>query len=346
MLKYPIRCFFRLLLLICVAAPCKAQSLTGIWENTERFIEYTPKADSASADTLHIVLKTYYRYVYEDMGEYPVTCAPDEQSEGLYQLAVRYPQGKKAAETSLWVYRDSLFSSFYKKIPYTIGNSNGPAARPLSVEAEPTSADGGTDQTHMLDGFWIEQGHRDGLLIYPQESPAFFDAYFFMGSEYIKFRYWKNESEYQEKYAVFQHIDGKSISVPKLITQYGSVYNCITSNGSKLKNYEKGSFVLEKNGDALSLTITPQGSGPGTHAAGDTYPHQRYPRIEKLPVAYDEKAGIFAFGSPFLLRSAVTDLQDEILKHNSLKRPPPEPLIKADELDFYWERIKEIRKER
>lgn len=343
MLKHPMHRFFLLLLLICAALPCMAQSLTGIWENTERFIEYTPKTDSASADMLHIVLKTYYRYVYEDMGEYPVTCVPDGQAESVYQLAVRYPQSKKAAETSLWVYKDALFSSFYKKIPYTVGNES--AGQSLSAETA-AGANDGTKQAYILDGFWIEQGHRDGLLIYPQESPAFFDAYFFMGTEYIKFRYWKNESEYQEKYAVFQHINGKNISVPKLITQYGSAYNCITSNGSKLKNYEKGSFVLEKNGDTVSLTITPQGGGPGTHAAGDTYPHQRYPRIEKQAVAYDEKAGVFAFGTPFLLRSAVTNLQAEISKHNSLKRPPPEPLIKADELDFYWERIKEIRKER
>ncbi len=93
------------------------------------------------------------------------------------------------------------------------------------------------------------------------------------------------------------------------------------------------------------LTLIPQGGGPGTYAIGDVYPNQKYPKVQSLPLYYSETDTAFAFGEPFLIRSSISDLQGEIKRHNSLKRPPPEPLLKADELDFYWERIKEIRKQ-
>ena len=128
-------------------------------------------------------------------------------------------------------------------------------------------------------------------------------------------------------------------------TQYGTVYSCITDNGSKLKNYEKGTVSIADANGVRQLTLTPQGGGPGTHAVGDVYPHQKYPQVQALPLYYNESDGAFAFGEPFLTRSPISDLQEEITRHNSIKRPPPEPLLKADELDFYSDRIKEIRKQ-
>ena len=68
---------------LILSLPCPAQSLTGVWENGERFIEYTGKADGAAEDTLRIVLKTYYRFVYEDMGAYPVSVKQND-TENTY----------------------------------------------------------------------------------------------------------------------------------------------------------------------------------------------------------------------------------------------------------------------
>ena len=326
-----------LFLFLILSLPCPAQSLTGIWENSERFIEFTGKDGNTVADTLRIVLKTYYRFVYDDMGTYPII-AEQDKGGNIYSLQIRYPGFKIPITTSVWVHAGGLFTSFYKKIPFTF-----PAER---QQNNPQSGIDASLQPTGLDGFWVEQGFRDGILIYQQEAPPFFDAFFFNGTQYIRFRYWTGDFEYKDKRAEFTFNDGAPVAVPKFIRQYDTVYSCITDNGSKLKNYEKGTLSIESdNGGMRRLTLTPQGGGPGAHATGDVYPHQRYPKIQALPLYYNISDGAFAFGEPFLTRSSISDLQEEITRHNSLKRPPPEPLLKADELDFYWDRIKEIRKQ-
>ncbi|EPF27845.1 hypothetical protein C5N99_10770 [Treponema medium] len=342
-----IKHFYTILsLFLILSLSCPAQPLTGIWENSERFIEYTGKADGTTEDTLRIVLKTYYRFVYEDMGTYPVK-VKQEDTGNIYSLNIRYQGFRTPVTTSVWVHNTGLFSSFYKKTPHNIVTDTQQSRSSLvSAGANADTQPMRSPLTAILDGFWVEQGFRDGILIYQQEAPAFFDAFFFNGTQYIKFRYWTGDFEYKEKYARFAFDDGLQVTVPKFIRQYDTIYSCITDNGSKLKNYEKGSVLISDGGNGIQqLTLTPQGGGAGTHAVGDVYPHQKYPKIQGLPLYYDETDGAFAFGEPFLTRSSISDLQEEIKRHNSLKRPPPEPLLKADELDFYWERIKQIRKQ-
>ena len=336
-----------LLLFLIFSPPCPAQSLTGIWENAERFIEYTDtgKTGDTADDTLRIVLKTYYRYVYDDIGTYPVA-AEQENTGNMYSLRIRYPGYKTPVSADVWVHGDGLFASFYKKVPHTLAvGTQQNAAQSGIEEIQTNSSSVASSPATVLDGFWVEQGFRNGILIYQQEAPAFFDAFFFHGTRYIRFRYWKGDFEYKEKRAGFVCDDGSQVSVPKFIRQYDAIYSCITDNGSKLKNYEKGTVSISDANGVRQLTLTSQGGGPGTHAVGDIYPHQTYPKIQALPLYYDETDGAFAFGEPFLNRSPIANLQEEITRHNSLKRPPPEPLLKADELDFYWDRIKEIRKQ-
>ena len=338
--------FISLSLFLSLSLPCPAQSLAGVWENGERFIEYTGKADGTEADTLRIVLKTYYRFVYEDMGVYPVR-AKQDNTGNMYSLNIRYQGARGSVTTNVWVHDNGLFSSFYKKTPYKlVSERRETPASPASASADTHSQSGYSPSAAVLDGFWVEQGFRDGILIYQQKAPAFFDAFFFNGTQYIKFRYWTGDFEYKEKYAGFAFEDGLQVSVPKFIRQYDTIYSCITDNGSKLKNYEKGSITISDGGSGIQqITLTPQGGGPGTHALGDVYPNQKYPKVQGLPFHYSKTDAAFAFGEPFLTRSSILDLQKEISRHNSLKRPPPEPLLKADELDFYWERIREIRKQ-
>ena len=347
-MKYIKHFCISLSLLLILSIPCPAQSLTGIWENPERFIEFIGKDNRTVADTLRIVLKTYYRFVYDDMGSYPIA-AEQEKSKNVYSLQIRYPGFKIPITTSVWVYADGLFTSFYKKIPFTLATErqqNKPQSGVVESSISTQSGIGASLQPTILDGFWVEQGFRDGILIYQQEAPPFFDAFFFNGTRYIRFRYWTGDFEYKDKHAEFTFDDGVPVAVPKFIRQYDAVYSCITDNGSKLKNYEKGTLSIESdNGGMQRLTLAPQGGGPGTHATSDVYPHQRYPKIQGLPLYYDKSDEAFSFGEPFLTRSSISDLQEEIKRHNSLKRPPPEPLLKADELDFYWERIKQIRKQ-
>jgi len=334
-----------LFLYIGLSAPCTAQPLTGIWENNERFIEYVENEGSNTEGLLRMVMKTYYRFVYEDIGAYPVTVQQDNAGN-RYALYIRYPQFKTPVRTDVWVHNTGLFTSFYKKIPCTIvPNTEQPASGSVPNEKTENTQPDALSPASILEGFWIEQGYREGILIYQQEAPAFFDAFFFTGTRYIRFRYWKGDFELKDKGAQFICENGDRVTVPKFIRQNDTVYSCITDNGSKLKNYEKGSFSIDTDDAPYRLTVTPQGGGPGTHAVGDTYPHSKYPQIQALPLYYDEQDAAFAFGAPFLIRSSVSNLPEEIIKHNHRRRPPPEPLFKADELDFYRERIKEIRKQ-
>lgn len=352
--KYITYCFV-LLFAVGVVTPGTTQTLAGVWENADRFIEYTPQTDNAAADSFHLVLKTYYRFVYEDIGSYPVAVQQGQDgSKNVYSLSIRYPQEKKTMQTDVWVQGDALFTSFYQKTAYTRSNSQRISEQPDTNNARASSIGvssasnaalrNASLQENLLDGFWIERGHRNGILIYRQEQPDFFDAFFFMGTQYIKFRYWKGDFDYNEKSALFSFGEDISISVPKLMRRDDTVYSCITGNGSKLKNYEQGQFTITNEGSGLRLTIIPQNGGPGTHAVGDTYPHHRYPQITALPFYYSADDSVFTFGEPFLTRSSITHLKEEIAAHNSRKRSPPEPLLKADELDFYWDRIKELRK--
>lgn len=279
-----------------------------------------------------MVLKTYYRYVYENMGTYPFMLNPESTPAGTYTARIRYANTKQESEISLWQFNDMLFSSFYVREPAQIQKS----------ESSDAAADSSGSAAGQLYGFWVEQGQRYGIFLYPQDNPAFFDAFFFDGSTYIMFRYWKSDSEYREQYANFQ-LNGQDIRVSKFIKRNADVYSCITGNGSIVRNYQKGSWQLEADNGQLYITLVPAGGGPGSHAAGDTYPHHRYPHFNRIPVHYDAVNGVFAFGQPFLSRSAVENLTEEIKKHNSLQRPAPEPQLQADRLDFRWERIKELR---
>ncbi|MGP1454203.1 MAG: hypothetical protein ACTTJ7_00345 [Treponema sp.] len=300
-----------------------AQALTGIWENTERLIEYTATENQESY-RMRVVLKPYYRFVYEDAGTYETTVVQAGPAKALYQLSIRYPNTKKQTSLPVWIDGDKLFTSFYKKEAFEVISPS-----PIAPQTD------NLQQRHEdpLEGFWIEQGHRSGICIYPQEPPEFLDAYFFMHGSYIKFRYWKdNELESKKSTAQFQLESGATVSVPKLLERSGCRYSCITSNSTTLRNYEKGSYHIATESEAPLLTLTAQGGGPGSRAVADTYPHQRYAPLRDVPLSYSTQDGTFAFGLPFLTRSALSDLDAEIQKHNSIRRPPPEPLLKADEV--------------
>ena len=299
------------------------QTLIGIWENTERLIEYTA-AGNQETYRMRVVLKPYYRFVYEDAGTYEAAVAQSDPAKALYQLSIRYPNTKMQTGLPVWIDGDALFTSFYKKEAFEV----------LSESPVPQKDDSPQQQHEdPLEGFWIEQGQRAGIRIYPQEPPEFLDAYFFMHGSYVKFRYWKdNELEFKEAAAQFQLENGAAVAVSKLLERSGCRYSCITSNSTTVRNYEKGSYHISTESETPLLTLTAQGGGPGSRAAADTYPHQRYAPLHAVPLSYSTQDGVFAFGLPFLKRAALSDLDAEIQKHNSIRRPPPEPLLKADEV--------------
>ncbi len=277
--------------------------ILGIWENGGRFIEFTK--DQNEKFNMRIVLKPYYRFVYDDVSKYTTGYGKLENSDSQFYLKVNYTLARKAIVLPVCVERDLFFTSFYKKFSYTV-NQKEPD---YSLQKNP------------LEGFWIEQGNRNGVLLYAVEVPKSIDAYFFSGESYIKFRYWLDDLAYNEKKAVIRAGDGNTYEFPKLLKRGELVYSCITSNGKALRNFETGTFFIkagknEQGKTNFSLTLNPQGSGPGTHSVADTYPHPDFPVMENLPLYLLDNNSVFAFGAPYLLRSKVSDLDAEIKKHN------------------------------
>ncbi len=275
----------------------------GIWENGGRFVEFSK--DAANKLNMRIVLKPYYRFVYDEVSKYNVSYKKDENSNSQGYLKIAYPRTRKAIVLPVCIENNLFFTSFYKKFAYTVNGQ-----KPSSLE-----------QKNLLFGFWVEQGNRDGILLYPNEVPKTIDAYFFTEDSYIKFRYWLDDLVYNEKKAFVQGKDGRTYEFPKFLKRGALVYSCITSNGRTLRNFETGTYSVntgknESGKENLSLSLHPQGSGPGTHSAPDTYPHPKFPVVENVPLYFLDNNAIFSIGYPYLERSKVFNLDEEIKKHN------------------------------
>ncbi len=281
--------------------------LLVIWENGGRFIEFTELDESHV--NMRIVLKPYYRFVYDDASKIKVDYTRIKNSESQFYLKFKYAFSRDSIALPVCVENNSFFTSFYKRVKYTENNS------------EPNYA----SRTNPMEGFWIEQGTRDGILLYPQEMPKSIDAYFFTKNSYIKFRYWLDDLVYSKKKAIVKGSSGKSYEFPKLLKRGKYVYSCVTSNGSVLRNFETGVYSIngDKNaadGKGLSLTLKKQGAGPGSDAVADVYPHQRFIEMKNLPLYILDRGQVFSIGDAYLLRSSITNLDAEIKAHNSKRR--------------------------
>ncbi|MGI5065907.1 hypothetical protein [Treponema putidum] len=310
------------------AFPENALDIEGIWENGGRFIEFSRDIEKDSLN-MRVVLKPYYRFVYEKMGNFSSSIEAVEDSKTQFYLRISYPYVKKAVVFPVCIEKNYFFTSFYKKIPYEIKKESSDN---LLEPKDENSANFLAGKRNLLDGFWIEQGSPDGILLYPNEAPASIDAYFFSGDDYIRFRYWLDDLEYNDKKVIVQMNDGISCEFPRLLKRGSLVYSCVTNTGSILRNYEKGKYTTFSNASAentqgLSLSFMPSGAGPGTHASPDTYPKAQFSVLENLPLYIMDDGNVFAMGSPFLIRSDIKDLDAEIEKQNAKRRAPPEPSI-------------------
>ncbi len=173
--------------------------LLGIWENGGRFIEFTEQDENHI--NMRIVLKPYYRFVYDDASKIKVENRKIGVSNSQFSLKFKYAFSRNSIAIPVCVENNSFFTSFYKRVKYTENN------------AEPNYE----DRTNPMEGFWIEQGTRDGILLYPQEMPKSIDAYFFTENSYIKFRYWLDDLVYSDKKAIVQGASGKTYEFPKLL---------------------------------------------------------------------------------------------------------------------------------
>ncbi|MEL5718988.1 hypothetical protein [Treponema pedis] len=297
-------------------------SIAGIWENKERFIEFSLLDDAEKTGiytennriflNMRTVLKPYYTFAYTEEGNCTVWVEDAEESNqhSLFYLHIKYPLVKKTAIVPVCIQNNKLFTSFYERIQFKSSNE-----QPDSVVDV---------RTGTLYGFWIEQGTRNGILLYPEEPLTSIDAYFFTDKDYIRFRYWLDDLAYTEKPAYVKGSDGVSYEFPKLLKRGDSVYSCITNNGSILRNFETGTYTISSPDEAENapfvLTLNKQGAGTGSHAAADTYPHEKFAVMENLPLYVLNDNRIFAFGEPYLTRSKAENLDRTVKEHNAKKR--------------------------
>ncbi|HHU36369.1 MAG TPA: hypothetical protein GXZ47_03980 [Treponema sp.] len=279
------------------------EPLIGVWETPDRFVEFSQESQ------MRIVLKAYYGFVYEP---FPwINCQLAEPSvkgdvPGVYTLQLRYAHEKKVQSLRVAVLEDSLYLDFMLRYPLE------------KNETIPES----------LDGIWIASGTGSSVRLYPHFDADTFFVLVFDGSSYYRVRYWQTDARERDRPALFTGNDGREFSLPKFIRIQGTLYTCITSTGTKLRNFEQGSFTVEEN----SLRFFPNTIiYSGTEAA------------YRQPTPFVLAGNVLVFGEPYLTRSSVTNLDGEIAAHNAKRRPPRKPIFNFMKLDFRWEEIERIR---
>lgn len=338
---------FRVFFLFCILAlfvPAFAEEpIYGVWENGGRFVEFSQPDESGNLN-MKIVLKPYYTYVYEPLGNFTTRITTVENFTGLNILQITYPRMKQSVYMPVCLIDDFLFTSFFQRQDYTSSKETLPEEmRPYGITDEQARSSM-FENASPLYGFWTEQGTQDGIMLYANEPPKYFDAYFFTDGEYFKFRYWLDDLENTQKQAKFSDSEGTSFTIPRVLTRGAVNYSCITANATTLRNYENGIYELKYTDNSYYITLTPMKAGPGKVASKDTYENVKYPEVINLPLYLTEDGKIFSFGEPFLFKTKITDLNAEIIKHNALKKEPLEPQLVPDEIEFYKERIKELEK--
>ena len=277
----------------------------GVWENGGRFVEF-----KASDGGMRVVLKPYYETVYDEPVSF-LTPFDDYEKGETYGILIRYQNSRKTVSLPIFIYDSYLFTSFYKKVDFELLEGNLGVGEDL--------------EKYPLFGFWVEQGSKDGILLYPNEPVKNFDAYFFEGDRYIKFRYWYDDSlAFSDGKAVFKGSSGLYYKVPKMIKRGDMVYSCITTNGSSLRNYEVGSYSIETDkfsqDKGVFLVFSKEGSAPGKTSVSDNYSDYKYANKKNIPLYIAMDRNVFAIGGPFLFRSSIQDLDSEIKKHNSSRK--------------------------
>lgn len=286
------------------------EALHGIWENDSRFVEF-------DGDSMRIVLKPYYRFVYEPFP--PLVCnehsrSPRVSPDGVYSLSLRYPGDKKVYALSLARAGDALFLDFLVRLSLQ-DDAGNPAA-----EAEQSAAG--------LDGVWLPAGAVSALRLYPVDPPDDFFMMVFDGERYFRVRYWKTDARERDIDGRFTGKNGTDYRLPKFFRIEGTLYTCISATGKVIRNFEEGSVRAE--GGALRFEPD-RVVFTGTDAA---YRH---------PVPYTLDGDVLAFGEPYLVRSAVTDLDAAIAEHNAKRRPPRKPIFDFLKLDFHWDEVARLR---
>lgn len=325
--------------------------VAGIWENSSRFIEFRNEGK------MRVVLKPYYGFVYEDSGVMPCADADASasaqsapavgdatepalalvSSPSVHRLALRYAGEKYDQLVPLAVIGDGMYFRFFRRVESSsarvaeagaVQTGTMPAVAPTS--GANASQDAAAHGSAVFSGFWIAAGNADALRIYRSGEVEEFFSYYFSGSTYYRIRYWITDGLKRDVNAQFEGPDGSTIEIPKFITIGETLYTCITSTGTTLRNYEKGTFALKDGTVSFK---------PAVVAYAGTAASVRKP----LPYASSADGAVLAIGAPYLVKSKVADLDAEIKAHNGKRRPPRKPVFDYMSLDFHWDEVDQIR---
>lgn len=312
-----------------VQTAAQTGTLSGIWENSSRFVEFSKDG------RMRIILKPYYGFVYEDTGWLPYVELPSDADTGagagissvdgaapsassVHRISVRYSGERSDQLVPLAIIGDGMYFRFFSRM------ETSPAESPSGASGT------GAVTEATLSGFWLSSGNADALRLYRSEETDEFFSYWFSGASYCRIRYWATDARERNVNARFPGPDGATVEIPKFIRIGEVLYTCVTSTGTTLRNYERGSWSLK---DGKISFVPTNVAYAGTAAAVR----------EPLSCVLSSDGTVLAFGEPYLVRSKIADLDAEITKHNGLRRPPRKPVFGYMDLDFRWDEIEKIR---
>ena len=132
--------------------------------------------------------------------------------------------------------------------------------------------------------FWRPETNRNEFTIDSVPVQTELKAYYTDDSDVYEIRYWRTKADYADEKAELE-TDNKIVSVDKYIAIGDTVYTCAVGRRIRIRNPQK-------------LTSLPNG----------------------FRISADGK--LLVFGKPYLTRSTIENLEDEIQKHNSIVYPP------------------------
>ncbi len=289
-----------------------ASSIAGIWENRTRIISFddgNASREEYSSGKLGFVLKTWYGWYYDEMTGYTWSYVPNSMQGRSGILTITYPNRRGGSMIPVYIGEDELYLDFLVR-------------------------DDANDGEHPLAGFWKAGGNAsgsaNGIMIIPPRYSKEVYGYYFTPDNMYRIRYWLTDMEYDPEATAFIMDDGNEYEVGKFISLSGKTYTCAAGRGRLVRNPEKTAYTLGVN------TVGVHTHGSGTLLLGT-------PDKKELPFRLSADGTILSFAEPWITRSAITDLENEISTHNRMRRPQREPPLEFMELDFRWDEIEEIR---
>ncbi|MDR1748816.1 MAG: hypothetical protein LBR47_07135 [Spirochaetaceae bacterium] len=165
-----------------------------------------------------------------------------------------------------------------------------------------------------LSGFWRAGGNANAIMIEAPRYSREAHGYYFTPTHMYRIHYWLTDMEYDPDTVAFIMDEGNEYEVVKFLRLAGNTYTCTTGRSRLVRNPEKIAYTRTQ--DTLIL------DNPGK---------------PELPFHLSADGTILSFAEPWITRSAITDLENEISTHNGMRRPQRNPPLEFMELDFQWD---------